>query len=593
MKRKRILGILLALTLSMAVTACGTTGSSGNGSNASSDGGSVSQSQNVTEVVTELSADASTYFADGDYKDVTSETPNATITLNGNTGTISDTTRGSDGDTVTITSKGIYHISGTSKDVSIVIDDSTQSGNIYLVLDNVTMENAAKPCIIVEAADKVILQCVGTNTLTYTANDEKYDGAIYAKDDLTINGSGTLSVSSSLHGIVCKKDLRITGADICVEADSVGIQSLKTIRMSNASVSIISGHDGMQIQGDAKENYLYLASGKVSIEAGYDGVDLSKESDDATVECLLAGGELSIVAGGGSQNSKDSKTSQKGIKCDGDIKIGDVDLTISTADDALHSGENVYITDGTLELSSSDDGVHADNILSISGGKMSVTKSYEGLEAYEILISGGATSVVASDDGINAAGGSDTNSTESAPARWGGMSESTGTLTISGGYLYVNAQGDGLDSNGSLYVTGGTVIVEGPTDGGNGALDKGDGNDCVAEITGGTVLAIGSTGMAVNFNSGSQCSGLVGLTGEAGTTITVEDGSGFSFTTTKAFQCIVYSSPSMSKGNSYDVKAGTESVTMDFGDSLYYSDVASADPGGMGGRQGNPGMGGR
>lgn len=135
--------------------------------------------------------------------------------------------------------------------------------------------------------------------------------------------------------------------------------------------------------------------------------------------------------------------------------------------------------------------------------------------------------------------------------------------------------------------------MEGPTDGGNGALDKGDGNDCVAEITGGTVLAIGSTGMAVNFNSGSQCSGLVGLTGEAGTTITVEDGSGFSFTTTKAFQCIVYSSPSMSKGNSYDVKAGTESVTMDFGDSLYYSDVASADPGGMGGGQGNPGMGGR
>ena len=583
--------MILALTISMALTACTAIGNGTNTGTGTSTGTS-SSSQNVTEVVTELSVDAGSYFSDGDYKDVTSETPNAIITLSGGTGSISDSTRGSDGETVTITSKGIYLISGSSKDVTIVINDEKESGNIYLVFDNVTMENSSKPCVIVETADKVILQCVGTNTLSYTGSDEKYDGAVYAKDDLTINGNGTLEIDSSMHGIVCKKDLRITGGEIRIEADAIGIQSMKTLRISGATVDIASGHDGIQIQGDSEENFLYVASGTISIDAGYDGIDIDKESDSASAQCLLAGGQISISAGGGSQNAKNSKTSQKGIQCDGDIKVGDVKLTISSADDALHSTENVYLTDGTLEFSSSDDGVHADNAISISGGKVSVTKSYEGLEAYEVFISGGEISVVASDDGINAAGGSDTSSTESAPARWGNMSESTGTLTISGGRLYVNAQGDGLDSNGSIYVTGGTVIVEGPTDNGNGAIDKGDGNNCVAQITGGTVLAIGSTGMAVNFNSGSQCSGLISLAGEAGTTITVEDGSDFTFTTTKAFQCIVYSSSSMSQGKSYTVKAGSESGTMDFTDSLYYSEVTSAGPG-MGGTPGGPGKGGR
>lgn len=589
---KRMLVILFATAITLTCAACaGETGTTGSNT-VSSSGDTADAIVSVSSVAME--EQSGTYFADGDYKDVAAETENATITLSGSTGTLSDTTRGSSGETVTITSKGVYRVTGSSENVSIVIDDTQESGNIYLVLDGVTMTNAASPCIIVEAADKVVIQCVGDNSLTYTAASADYDGAIYAKDDLTINGSGSLTITSSLHGIVGKDDVKLTGATVAITADSIGIKANDSVRIGGGTIAVDAGHDGVQVSSDDGTGYLYMEFGAVSITAGYDGIDVGADeedgadADDYSGYVLIQGGTLNVTAGGGSSYSKNSSTSQKGIKCDGDIRLTDAaSVTVSSADDALHSATNIVIENGTVALSSSDDGVHADNALLISGGEVTVNQSYEGLEAYEVTISGGQVSVVASDDGINAAGGSDTTSTDTRPGMWG--SSSSGTLTISGGTVYVNARGDGLDSNGSLYVTGGTVIVEGPTDNGNGALDKGDSGNCVASITGGTVLAIGSSGMAVGFDSGTQCAALVGLSGSAGTTITVDDGSGFTFTTTKAFSCIVYSSPSMTQGGTYSISAGGSSATMDFTSGLYYSTVSGM--GGMGGMPG--GMGGR
>ena len=590
MKLKRLLIALLVLTVTLLTAACtaktdiisttasGTTNESGGSDTA------------VSASAAAIAEQDGAYFADGDYKDVTAEAANATITLSGSTGTISDSTRGSSGETVTITAKGIYRVTGSAENVSIIISDTQESGNIYLVLDGVTMTNASSPCIIVEAADKVIVQCVGENSLTYTAASADYDGAIYAKDDLTVNGSGSLSITSALHGIVCKDDLKLTGAALSISAGSIGLKANDSVRIGGGTISMGAGHDGIQVKSDDGTGYFYMEDGALTVTAGYDGVDVgADESDGADAAeysgyVLICGGTVSVTAGGGSSQSKNAGTSQKGIKCDGDIRLTDAaTVTISSADDALHSATNIDIENGTVELSSSDDGIHADNRLTISGGKVTVSQSYEGLEAYEVTISGGTISVVASDDGINAAGGSDTASTDTRPAMWGGSS--SGILTISGGELYVNARGDGLDSNGSIYVTGGTVIVEGPTDGGNGALDKGEGGDCVASITGGTVLAIGSTGMAINFDSGTQCSALVNLSGSAGTTITVDDGSGFTFTASKSFACIVYSSPSLTQGNTYTATADGSSATLDFSSGLYYSTVAGMG-GGMGGQPG-------
>lgn len=565
--KKKLLSALLALCLLVSLPACGSskaqtqTDSQGAGTSSASGSSGYQTSGTVVEEVSALS-DA---FADGDYKDVSGETPDATITLSGSAGTLSDTTRGSSGSEVTITSKGIYRVTGSSDGVAIVINDSTESGNVYLVLDGVTMTNT-DACIRVEACDKLVIQCVGDNSLTSTGLTGEEDGVIFARDDVTINGSGSLTVTSAVHGIVGKDDVKITGARVTIEADSIGIQANESVRIGGGTLSITSGHDGVQVENDALDGYFYLESGSVTIRAGYDGVD-------AAGAVTLAGGSLEITAG--TDSSQSGSTSQKGVKAGGDICVGAAELTVTSTDDALHSAATVSVTDGTLTLSSGDDGIHADSVLSISGGSVTVTQSYEGLEAYEVNVSGGQISVTASDDGVNAAGGSDSSSSEKGP--WGSAS---GTLTISGGTLYVNAQGDGLDSNGSLYVTGGTVIVEGPTNGGNGALDKGDGSGCVASITGGTVLAIGTADMAVNFDSGTQCSALVSLSGSAGTAITVSDG--FRFTATKSFACVVYSSPALQQGSSCTITAGGSSATADFTSGLYYSNVSGMG-GGMGG----------
>ncbi len=573
---KKIFALITAAVLLLVFCSCGAEGGTAT-TNQTSVSTSADSTADTSAVTTEIISTDSDYFADGDYKEVSDEAPDAEITLSGDSGTISDTTRGSSGATVTITSKGVYRVTGSSEDVTIVVADEAESGNVYIVLDGATMKNTFSPCILVEKADKVIIQTVSDSSLTYTATSSEYDGAVYSADDIVFNGGATLSVVSSLHGVVGKDDVKITGSTLEITSDSIGIKANDSLRIGGGDVIISSGHDGVQIENDDGTSYFYMESGTLTVDAGYDGVD-------AVGLITFAGGTASITAGGGSASSKDSGKSQKGVKCDGDIVVTDgADVTISSADDAIHSSNNVTVTGGTVAASSSDDGIHADNVLTISGGSVTVSKSYEGLEAYEVNIAGGDISVTASDDGINAAGGSDTSSSDSRPGFWGGTS-STGTLTISGGTLYVNAKGDGLDSNGSLYVSGGVTIVEGSTDNGNGALDVGDGADCVASITGGTVLAIGSTGMAVNFGDGTHCSALVSLSGSAGDTISVDDGSGFTFTATKSFSCVVYSSPSMTSGSTYTITSGSSSATADFSSSLYYSTVT-----GMGG-MGGPGM---
>ena len=531
---------------------------------------SAAQNDDTGEIVTD--DDGGAMFADGDRKDVTKESFDATIILAGSQGTISDTTRGTSGSEVKITSKGVYHVVGTSENVTIRIADENESGNVYLILDNVTMTNTSVPCVYVEHADKVILQCVGANTMTFGADDADLDGAVYAKDDLTVNGSGSLEIDSTLNGIVAKNDLKLLDATVDVDAKAVGIKADDSVRVSGAALIVKSGRDGIQVNNSDGDSFLYFESGSATVTAGYDGIDVGTDADAFYGYISILGGTMNVTSGGGSENPKSSDTSQKGIKCDGSIIIGDAELNISSADDAVSSGYNVEINGGAATLSSSDDGVHSENILTISGGVVSVMKSYEGLEAYEINITGGDISINASDDGINVGGGSDSSSDEAVPSSW---SSANGALTISGGTLYVNANGDGLDSNGSIEITDGFVIIEGASGGKNSAIDKGDSNDSVASITGGTVLAIGSSEAARNFDAGTQCSALLGLSGSKGDEISVGDGSGFTFTATKSFSCVVYSSPSLSQGSKYTVTAGKSSAQADFSSTLFYSDLKS------------------
>ena len=243
------------------------------------------------------------------------------------------------------------------------------------------------------------------------------------------------------------------------------------------------------------------------------------------------------------------------------------------------------ISGGTFSLATGDDGIHSDENVTISGGEITVTQSYEGIEGASIDITGGTIRVASSDDGLNAAGGNDSSGFFGRP---GGFSTSSDYyIRISGGVIYVNAAGDGIDSNGNLYVTGGTVYVEGPTDNGNGALDY----DGTAYITGGTVVALGSSGMAQNFGSEStQGAILLTLSSYTTGTVTLKDSSGnvlVSYSSDKKFNSVVVSCPSLVQGGTYTITAGGSDYSVTLTSLIYGSGMG----GGMLGGGGMPGGG--
>ncbi|WP_448630669.1 carbohydrate-binding domain-containing protein [Cellulomonas soli] len=245
------------------------------------------------------------------------------------------------------------------------------------------------------------------------------------------------------------------------------------------------------------------------------------------------------------------------------VVVGGGTLLVDAADDAVHSAGVVSVTDGVLTLASGDDGIHADNALQITGGAVEITDSYEGLEAAQITVAGGDVSVVAVDDGLNAASSTEDatedTSGDAAAGPGGEMATDANALvTIAGGTLLVDAQGDGLDSNGSMVMTGGTVVVSGPTNAGNGALDY----NGTFEISGGELIAVGSSGMAQTPSDGSTQS-FVGFTLSStqgdGSVVHVLDADGTvvaSFEATKEFSSVVYSSADITSGEEYTLTVG-------------------------------------
>ncbi|MBQ8992003.1 carbohydrate-binding domain-containing protein [Candidatus Saccharibacteria bacterium] len=277
-----------------------------------------------------------------------------------------------------------------------------------------------------------------------------------------------------------------------------------------------------------------------------------------------------------------------GIHGTDDVKIKSGTINVTAKEDGIKGKDALIIKGGGITVSAGDDALKASNdteegkgILTINDGTINITKSNEGLEAVQIVITGGNISVVSSDDGINAAGD---NCSSNAMSPTGNASLTSCKLAISGGEVKVNAAGDGLDANGSIYLSGGTVYVDGPSNSGNGALDY----DGVFEISGGTIIATGMSGMALNASSATQGSALINLsqTYAAGSTVTIGD---VSFAPTKSFNSVMVSSSALKKGESYDLKVNGETVqTVEFTDYLVGSGMGGG-PAGQGGGQMGPG----
>lgn len=505
--------------------------------------------------------------------------------------------------TVTITEEGTYVLSGTLTG-GMVIVDAEDTDKIQLVLDNVAIYNSQSAALYIRSADKVFVttesgsENILENGGTYTAIDENnIDAAVFSKSDLTFNGEGTLNIAAEEgHGIVSKDDLVFTCGSYCITSAVHGISGKDSVRIANGSYEIVSGKDGIHAENteDTSLGFVYLADGTFDITAQQDGISASAwlQAEDGSYTILTGAGstnvenqnaqELRNMEKESSETTEEDTVSSKGMKSGNQMVLNGGIYSIDSEDDTLHSNGNLTIHDGTYKLSSGDDGVHGDDSVVISGGSIEVTKSYEGIEGLSIDITGGDISVLASDDGLNAAGGNDSSGFEGSGFGKDQFASTEGAyICISGGTVYIDASGDGMDSNGDITVAGGETYLSGPADGANGTLDY-SGN---AEVTGGIFAASGSSAMAQNFStSSSQGVIMVNLDmQEAATQISLISSEGtelLSWASEKEYSSVIVSCPEIRQGETYTLKAGTaeESITMD---SLVYGSGS-----GMGGNHG-------
>lgn len=475
--------------------------------------------------------------------------------------------------TVKITAEGTYVVSGEHESITVSAPDTAK---VRIILKNATVSNTSGPAIYIEKADKVFITAYKdtTNTLSdgtsYTGDfkDTNIDGTIFSKTDLTLNGEGTLNITGNCKcGVVSKDDLIICGLNLTVKSTGCALEGKDCVKIKDAAITVSAGGDGIRSTNTEKSNkgFVYIETGNVDITSGNDGIQ-------AATVLKAANGSIKITAGGGAADTKqnfggrnmpgfggktqttDDEESTNGLKAGSLILIDEGGFEVSSKEDSFHSNGDIEINGGSFTAAAGDDGFHADSNLIINGGSITVSQSYEGLEGQKVTVTGGNIDITASDDGINAAGSSSSSSTGGRP----GSSDSNALITIGGGYIVVNASSDGIDSNGNVAITGGTLLVSGPADNGNGAFDYGG----EATVSGGTVIFCGSSGMAQGFSDKSeQASFMYTLdsSASAGSSVALTDEKGnviASFIPAKQYNNVVISTPSLKNGSSYKLVIG-------------------------------------
>lgn len=457
------------------------------------------------------------------------------INLSGSGATVSGSGVTVENGNITITSVGSYIISGTLTDGSIKVNCS-EKGTVRLILNGASISSSSTAPVVVEEAKKVLVTLADgtTNTITdktrQSVDDEDFSSAVYSKADLVFNGSGTLNVNAGYRN---------------------GIKSTDDLKVVSGTFNITSNEDGI-----IGKDLLGIKDGKFTIKSGSDGMKSTYDTDTSKGNIVITGGEFDITA------------SNDGVHCNGDI----------------------LISGGNLTISSGDDGVHADDNLQVDGGTIAIKKCCEGLEGVQITLNNGDISIVASDDGINAADGS--SSSGMGIGGFGGgqtsSSDSSVLLTINGGNIFVNASGDGLDSNGNIVMNGGNVTVLGPTSDGDTALDF----DGTFTINGGVLMAFGSSGMLETPTTAQNGCCIVTTLGtvSANSEFSLMDSSGnviMSYTPTKNYASVIVYSSDIKNGSTYTVTAGSTTQSITVNSNVTTNGVS----GGFGGGQ-NGGFGG-
>lgn len=598
-RRKKLLALFCATALSMTAVA-GCTGAK------SSTGNVVSSETETNAEETSAQSEAGSYssadmFTERDLAGTYEESGAVYVTLSGD-GIIGETDGVAiNGQTVTITAEGTYIFSGTLSEGQIVVD--ADNAKVQIVFDNVDITCASSAAVYVKSAEKVFVtlaegaQNTLRNTDEYVAiDDNNIDAVIFAKSDLTLNGTGSLMiVSAEGHGIVSKDDLKITGGTYDITAAGHALSGKDSVRIADGTFILTAEKDGIHAENadDEEKGYIYIADGDFTITSDGDGMDASSivQIEDGTFDITAGGGaansqkthESDMPGGGMSQNierpdgesmpqmgekpdeesmsqmgekpdeesmpqmgekpdgenmpqdttTDESGTSTKGIKAGGGMYLNGGTYQIDSADDSIHSNANITIADGTYTLATGDDGVHADDALTVNGGTITVTESYEGLEGLTVTINDGTIDITARDDGINTAGEK---------------------MELNGGYIHILAGGDGVDSNGDLTINGGEIYIDGPSDNGNSAIDYGDRSS--AYVNGGTLVAIGSSGMAEVMSDSSKQKVLMVKLGEqmevGNVVLTDSEGNVIvSYTALKTYDCVIISTAEVENGATY------------------------------------------
>lgn len=588
------------------ITGCSNDSSTGNPNDSSSSTGAVSETSSETNEITKLNSaeikdeeiTCKVEFSDGK---ISVDGKNAaasgnTLTISGAgvfslSGTCSDAKiliEATDNDEVTLLLNGVNLTSKNgavidcekAKSLSIISAGGTQ--NTLTDTENYTFaEGEDEPDAAVFSRCDTVYNAGEDGSLTINGN---YKDGLKCKDGFSIAG-GTLEINSADDGITGKDYVTVLGGKITINSSGDGIKSTHDtdekrgyVTIDGGEITINSAKDGIQA-----ETVLTVNGGKIDIKSGGDEADKEISGNRGFLDFDNRGGNktrpdgnfgtmtppdengtmtrpekpsgfnppdatatATLTSAQTDADSTDSSDSMKGLKAGTSVVITGGEINVTAADDSVHSNGNVTVKSGTLNLSSCDDGIHADETLLISGGNITVSKSYEALEGKNIEISGGEINVKATDDGINAGGGDNGSLL--------GFNSNTEDyyISISGGNITVNADGDGLDSNGTIALSGGFVVVYGPTNSGNGAIDY----QKSFAVSGGELIALGNSGMAQAPGTLSQpCLSIYAEVSE-NSKIEVQDSSGnivISTTTPKKCSSLIFTSDKFKSGESYSI----------------------------------------
>lgn len=461
--------------------------------------------------------DVASLFSERDLSSDYDESAAVSIELAGDSISCDSDAVSIDGSCVTLLDEGTYLISGTLDDGQILVD-AEDTDKVQIVLSGADITSTDSAAIYSLNADKVFVTLEdGTdNTLTnggtYAAIDENnIDGVIFSKTDLTLNGSGSLSINAQAgHGVVSKDELTITDGSYSVTAAEHGL-------VGKDSLALLEAHSKSQQKRTAFTPKMQMIhpDGTYTINAQGDAISASGALlvDSSNFELTTGEGSASVTmptedefAPGGrggpsgdrppkgrpnseeepaqqsgdpadtqtteapaqpvekNQESETTSTettaatdsiSQKGMKANGMLVVNGGVFTVDSADDCIHSGGALTVTNGTFTLSSGDDAIHSDDAVTIQSGEFSIPYCYEGVEGLAVTVEGVTFDVTAHDDGFNAAGGADSSGFGGRGDQFSVSEDSF--ITVNGGTITIVSDGDCLDSNGDLTINGGTL----------------------------------------------------------------------------------------------------------------------------------------